>query len=219
MKFKFSNVSLAGLLLSVSCLANAGLITDTANDSFIDTTTGLEWMDFNVNNHYTFNQVESLLSTEYSGWALATKAQVLELAHNAFWGVGYSSSEWEAKQGFLDAKYTTYNGSFDDIMSAMGIDYDVGASFHINGWFYTADGSLASMSIIDIKEPGERDEVKLSDSSSDIEWLKARRAFEWSTMLVKSDATPNQNIPEPSMLAIFGLGIMGFASRKFKKKS
>ena len=54
MTFKFLKSTLVGLILSTSCLvnvANAGII-DTANDSFIDTSTEIEWMDFGINNQY-----------------------------------------------------------------------------------------------------------------------------------------------------------------------
>jgi len=49
-------------LLTLSFISTAGIITDTSNDSFIDETTGFEWMDFGVNNTYTYNEVSSLLN-------------------------------------------------------------------------------------------------------------------------------------------------------------
>ncbi len=52
---------------------------------------------------------------------------------------------------------------------------------------------------------------------------KGRLGQDWGSLLVKNNLpTPNSgstSVPEPSTLAIFALGIMGLASRRFKKKA
>jgi hypothetical protein len=76
--------------LVLSFTASAGLITDTTNGSFIDETTGLEWMDFGVNNGKSYNQVVSQLGVGglYQGWELPEVTQVYDMWANAFIGLG-----------------------------------------------------------------------------------------------------------------------------------
>ena len=65
MKFKFLKTTFTGIVLSISCLVNMAnadvILIDTDNDSFIDMNTGLEWMDFGINNNHTYNFVASQL--------------------------------------------------------------------------------------------------------------------------------------------------------------
>ena len=91
MKVKFVKVALFGWLVTMSSLvsiAHAGLIIDTSNDSFIDTSTGLEWMDFGINNNQSYNYVTSQLGEGgvYEGWSLATSSQVYNMWANVFLG-------------------------------------------------------------------------------------------------------------------------------------
>ena len=67
-----------------------GSIIDTLNDSFIDTSAGLEWMDFGINNNQSYNYVISQLGSGgvYEGWRLPTREEVLTLWANAYLGLG-----------------------------------------------------------------------------------------------------------------------------------
>jgi len=72
--------------LTLSFITTAGIITDTSNNSFIDQTSGFEWMDFGVNNTYTYHEVSSLLDMgdEFEGWRIANEDDVAELMTNVF---------------------------------------------------------------------------------------------------------------------------------------
>ena len=66
---------------------------DTSNNSFIDQNTGLEWIDFGVNNGKSYNYVVSQLTVggEYEGWSLPTEDQVYKMWADAFLGLGATS--------------------------------------------------------------------------------------------------------------------------------
>jgi len=66
------------LFIFTSFAASAGLIIDTDNDSFIDSSTTLEWIDFGVNNGQSFSYISSQLSIggDYEGWRLPTIDEV-----------------------------------------------------------------------------------------------------------------------------------------------
>ena len=219
MYFKFLNVTLAGLLLSVSGIVNAGLITDTSNNSFIDTTSGLEWMDFGVNDHYSFNQVKSLLATEYVGWMLATETQVEQLIHNAFSGVGSTSHVFQNQNSY--SVYRTYTENFDNIWNPMGFNTSSGVAINRFGWFEsdTPSGGLANIAMVDRHVLGDLDEVNVTGKFRASETNRTMIHREYSTMLVRGNGSPIPSVPEPSTIAIFALGILGLASRKFKKNS
>ena len=90
MKISKLNSNVKKTLAVISCSlilnfsANAGVIVDTNNDSFIDTSTGLEWMDFGINNGQSFNYVSSQLDQggEYFGWMLPSLDQVFTMWSN-----------------------------------------------------------------------------------------------------------------------------------------
>ncbi len=123
MSFKFFKVVTAGLILVVSGMCNnaiAGIITNTDHDSFIDQTTNLEWMDFGINNHLSYNQVVELLATDYYGWMLPTESQVVTLSNNLFGGRGDRPSV-----PYRPGDYPTHfdgSGEFRNIIDTIGFD-------------------------------------------------------------------------------------------------
>lgn len=68
---------------------SAPSIIDTSNDSFIDTSTSLEWMDFGINDNQSYNYVVSQLGSGgvYEEWRLPTREEVLTLWANAYLGL------------------------------------------------------------------------------------------------------------------------------------
>jgi len=224
MKYKFLNSALVGLFMSASCIgsiANAGLITDTLNDSYIDATTGLEWMDFGINNHHSYNDVVGLLGTTYAGWSLANESQVLTLWHNAFSGVG-SVPDVVNATGSTWVSYKnndSLNTAFIELFDTMGYG-------NINwslGWFEADAGNL-SYTYFSNSNPTDQYTRVFGRDNSYHESYRYNSSAHYSTMLVKSPSVsqfsaPPQisTLPETSTLAIFALGIMGFAARRFKK--
>ncbi len=230
MKFTFLNTVLTCVICFSTVPANAGIILDTANDSFIDTATGLEWMDFGINNNQSFNYVTDNLDAgeEYYGWALATKAQVYTMWANAFLGLG---AVYEDPNAFGAGQLWVYDGAsiygsvLAPIADAMGYNYIAafGASDERligRGHFQGTNG----LSYVQIKRHTDRiaidyhnDVAQISDNSN-LDGLKGIPSIQHSTMLVRiRDENFLNPIPEPSILTIFALSVVGLASYRFKK--
>jgi hypothetical protein len=213
MIFKLYKASVASLILSIillSSVANAGLITDTKNNSFIDETTGLEWMDFGVNNTYSYDQVTSLLSTEYAGWSLPTESDVLTLWHNAFSEVASHGSQSSG------STYALYHANkvagvtlFDPIFEIMGFNN----SPYAQGFFRDTTGSTSYAGFNN--DPTRSFAMAhVYGRNVNLDFFNTFDTPNFSTMLVKA-----ASVPEPSTLAIFALGLFGLSSGRFKKQS
>jgi hypothetical protein len=210
MKSIFLKAVLGILLLAPSAFSNAGLITNTANDSFIDETTGYEWMDFGVNNQYSYNQVVNMLSTEFSGWELASESQVLAMWVNAFTGKGssvdeiYDSGEYYNR---FDSNNLNGNSVHEAAFSAMGTSEFPGYAL---GWFADTYGSLSFVHFYD--QNGGSDRVFSHGRNINHNGQFNSLDFRYSTMLVKTSS-----VPEPSTIAIFAFGMLGLVSRRLKR--
>ena len=69
--------------------------------------------------------------------------------------------------------------------------------------------------------PIENIDKVLLANNYDHHWLTGSEQQHNSTMLVRTASvvtSPTTSVPEPSTLAIFALGIMGLAARRFKKQ-
>lgn len=208
MKSKFLKYALLSAACTFGSFANAGLIVDTADDSFIDATTGLEWMDFGINNHLSYNEVVAQMPTTYSQWRLATESEVVDLWHNAFFDD--SDYTYEFLTGTLQTFYmalpdATGMSAFDDEFSAMStnkgeiaIGWVADPTGGLSYAFFTSDGDIRA---------------GVSDTPSRLGPFLNNDTRYRSTLLVRSA------VPEPSTLAIFALGMIGLASRRFTEKS
>ena len=214
MKSKFLKYALLSAACTFGSFANAGLIVDTADDSFIDATTGLEWMDFGINNHLSYNEVVAQMPTTYSQWRLATESEVVDLWHNAFFDDSYNAVA--SATGSFYARYTALNNAtgtsgFVDEFEAMSTNaYD---NYAI-GLFADATGSLGYAHFLDhLGNEYFNDVAWVVRRGTDKDRYKDETSRLYSTMLVRSA------VPEPSTLAIFALGMIGLASRRFTEKS
>jgi hypothetical protein len=189
------------IALTMSSASSAGII-DAADNTFDDTTTGLQWMDFGVNNHHTYNEVSNLLGTTYSGWQLASQEQVIELWENIFAPLSTNTNTYAT--GHRYSQYQTGNGGFTSLKTIIGKN----TSNYSLGWFADNQGSLS------YAHSNMFDYAQVHGRNVNYNGYKTSTNTSYSTMLVRS-----ANVPEPSTLAIFALGMMGLASRRFKKKS
>ena len=85
MLHNFKNIACATIIAisSTISIAEASII-DTNQDSFIDTETGIEWMDFGINSQYSYDYVTSQLDGGiYDGWEVAN----LEQARSLFYAI------------------------------------------------------------------------------------------------------------------------------------
>lgn len=215
MKFQIFRALTLSILLITSNIVSAGLITDTNNDTFIDNTSGLEWMDFGINNQYSFNQVKGLLTTTYLGWELANQDQVLAMYDNAFGvdsqalpdGSPYFRYGYRSKTFLLD--------TFDKMGYAFKSSYWSAAY----GWFLNDESKLSYFDFQVFAQAALTEVYGTKNNpDEDIDTVKPY----YSTMLVRTFSTQDdvtQDVPEPSTLAIFALGMIGLASRRFKNQS
>ncbi|PKF61910.1 hypothetical protein CW745_07925 [Psychromonas sp. psych-6C06] len=224
MIFKCLNIGLASSALLLSVTVQAVVITDTNNNSFIDTSTGLEWMDFGINNGKSYNYVASQLGQggEYQGWSLASKDQVFTMWSNAFLGLGadyenrneYGIGQLYAKDG------QGVNGSvFTELFDIMGKNttkYEGTAIEHNSsvGWFLGTDG-LSNVHMLEwtgaLFDLYNNDVVNIYDNYNYSNSYTANGDSAQSTMLVK------RSVPAPTMLAIFALALIGFSLRRATK--
>jgi hypothetical protein len=186
------------IALTMSSASSAGII-DAADNTFDDTTTGLQWMDFGVNNHHTYNEVSNLLGTTYSGWQLASQEQVIELWENIFAPLSTNTNTYAT--GHRYSQYYTGNGGFTSLKTIIGDNMSL-------GWFADNQGSLS------FAYSNMNNDAYVYGRNVNYDSYKTHTSQHYSTMLVRS-----ANVPEPSTLAIFALGMMGLASRRFKKQS
>tara|TARA_R110002012_G_scaffold69609_1_gene180096 strand:+ start:5116 stop:5790 length:675 start_codon:yes stop_codon:yes gene_type:complete len=223
---KLKNILASICLLALSTTASAGLITDTANDSFIDETTGLEWIDFGVNNNQSFNYVSSQLGIggEYEGWRLPT----IEEVYAMWWNVAdLDNLEADVEnidrfdEGYFYTKDNNNNinteSVFDDVFDIIGYNetqpYGGGETFKAYG-FFEGTGSLSWIRYENFTlHPGVPDHLVLQDTQN-IDSVRGLSDELYSTLLVRADVT---SVPEPSSLAILGLGLLGLL--RLRKKA
>jgi hypothetical protein len=224
---KSSNWKIVTLVLSLSLVnligtANAGLIVNTDNDSFIDTSTGLEWMDFGINNHLSHNDVVAQLDVggEYYGWALPSEQQVRTMWLNAFSNLGADVYEENVADGNFNFKDgANEQGSvFTELMNTMSYNELRNADANNErqysyGRYITATGMsrVTFYAYTDrLSEQNDYDMVRFENSGSS-DYTSVNESN--STLLIKMSSVVD--VPEPSTFAIFALGMIGLASRRF----
>ena len=203
----------------------AGLIENTDNDSFIDNSTGLEWMDFGINNGQSYGYVSSQMEIGgvYDGWQLASSDQVYEMWSNAFLGLG---SRLEDENYFGLGQLRVIDGrrkrasTLSPILTVMGFNTVTSGSFIPT---QSSKGLFEGQSGLSFIEAHERfgmysdythdDFVQIVDNNN-YDNYKQNGHAEFSTMLVKVN-----QVPEPSTFIIFALGMMGLATCRFKKQA
>jgi len=205
-------------LLFISQVASAGII-DTDRDSFIDDTTGLEWLDINMTTNKSYNYVASNLGQgqEYEGWRLPNFNEVVQLIMTTFNNNPYRFIEYPNSNGFeihaqnnITFDSTIYKSVFEDAFQAIGY----GKAFHRNGdsdpffvrtriQFTDNLGNIANVSFENFYIQEENDQVHLDASSNPAFEIQSKIPDDtFGTFLVKgtSTATTTQ-VSEPAMLS------------------
>lgn len=235
MKLKFLGSALCSLALLLTNNANAGLIvdgTDTNIETFIDTSTNIEWMDFGVNNDLTFNEVKDELGKggRYEGWQLASLSQVYEMFENAFFA--FSEATTTKSHNGVDGHWKASHGKgeegsvFKSLLNIMG--YNEFYNFGVNDTGYDAyglveaNGGLYALSF----EYHTGENLSRFVQGSDLQYddyaqvLKVRdslasvRGSDISTLLVRTT-----EVSEPSAFAILAFGLMALFGNRRRKLS
>jgi hypothetical protein len=221
MKLKFLNSAITGLILSLSCLvssANAGIIGNLSHntgDAYVtDSLNDLEWMHFDAagSNGSVANLLASFAdsNSELYGFTLSGTTHADLFLDAAFGSQTYSTSA----AGFSIMESGIDASSFLDTMGD-------GFSNMNNVWKYFVADDVTSGSIhIDwtLGQDSNNANVNHTGNAStnpdnwlnDMSWLAYRPSVE------RPPAVPDE-IPEPTTIAIFALGIFALTSRRLKK--
>ncbi len=213
MKLNFLGKVFVVFSLLLTHAVKASLIIDTSNNSFIDTKSGLEWMDFGINNHQTYNQIRSELNTTYLGWNLAYESQVVELFDNAFDGL--------YKDAIPRVNYDYFNTDNNDlrmltIFNIMGLRCDVPCAESL----YFEDGSnwMAQVSLqtyLPSNLPGsdlQRASISYLDEN-DPDFSILALGDRYGAMLVR----PVNEVTEPNSYFIIGFMFLVLVAQRKSK--
>jgi len=244
MKLKFLNAALAGLILSATCLVNvatAGLIangyTTVDLSSYVNNNIyfGSDTYPTNVSKGnqdldipfdiaewqeragaWIANGSDDTLSVDLSSFNITGQASFYALLNN-YYGTP-AVNEYEVTINTVSGMSITYQsiGDYDtrdynDYIYTNGIS---GASTTTE-WFNNNSGQRLDVRVFDL--PTNFSNETLASFS-----IKQIHNKDWALLsgLTFSSAAPiSFDVPEPSTLAIFALGIIGFASRRFKKQA
>ncbi|XPF95996.1 PEP-CTERM sorting domain-containing protein [Colwellia sp. RE-S-Sl-9] len=195
MYIKYLKAAFAGLILSVSGIANASIITYTDSQTFSGNLNFPNVITFNFATP-TFAPVTgaTLITTSMGDWSYEGVAGALSSSESLSVSLDGNliSNDLFHLNANLDALSPTKNDNSQAIFQTIFIPQVLLSSLVI-------DGTLSL-----VYTP--RTEVNVSSSSS---FLTAQISYDYTDDVA--------SVPEPSTLAIFALGIMGLASRKFKK--
>lgn len=210
MNIKMLKAALAGLVLSVSGFANAGLITGEqyTDDGKLVELSQLEWLTWDETINLSRDDIENGINNTFiaDGWRYATRSE-FEALFDSLWGGTLEGWQSSNKDGaiWLNANLDLSSSSWQDIAFGTSAECS-GASCwaHYNssntqGWFSDSYGLSVGSDNINTQTTTYR-----SVSASDV--------------YISSALVRSSSVPEPSTLAIFALGIMGLASRRFKKQ-
>ena len=225
MKFNLLKAAFTGLVLIVSITGNASLITKNGytlnTETNIITDGTLEWLQWDLTVGLTLS--EALNLNPVDGFMLATNTQVKNLFNG--WGFqnvpanSFGDTEDEAYgtsvispsltyQDFVFIFGVTEDGSFGDNQNQTsealyGIDSD-------------ADNLINLAEVRWRIDPTSLNSVRQIARLSGDEYTKGGFYDNKGWALVRNANTSSQ-VPEPSTLAIFALGVIGLALRRFKK--
>ena len=201
MNIKMLKATLAGLILSISSLANAGIIELTWDTSLSDTDVVGTNIGDNVSLVFRFNSTTNDLSN-------------LVLNKNSFMDYSFHLDDGRfvtfdlLESGYINSGYENNSFfSFDALGDLVGIES-----------FYILDTSVVS-NIVGVNGTSQGmfnngANCFLCGGSQYFGVNNVASGLSTSSWAVSQ----SQDVPEPSTLAIFALGMIGLASRRFKKQ-
>lgn len=187
-------------------IVEADAFTQDDNKAYLQSSNGLVWMDFGVNNIKSFNQVVSELSSTYSGWRLATETEVKNL-----WGELFSGAQYH----YSNVNFPRWDGEDRNaihLLSIMGAEFTQIGNWDLvysssQGWFLNDSNKLNYAEIYNNNSFGSYfqgghiccDDVNYADS------FNYADSIQFSTLLVKNGVSA----PEPASIFLLGLGMLG----------
>ena len=208
MKLRFLQVALAGLMLSVCNLANAGLIT-TSNDLTSN------YIDYDL---VTFDELSfatnTNISNQYNAFGLDVTPGLQYLASSSrtnFNGAGlynYGTSPYTTPFSFDFTSTVEAMGFYIVMNSGQNVTFEALLNGSVVESYNETWSNCCSALSFRGFTGGTYDSMRVTMVSG------SNNAMELDNVYF-SNVT---DVPEPSTLAIFALGIMGLASRRFKKQ-
>jgi hypothetical protein len=228
MKFRILITMIASVCLTVSGLANAVPITHnnyTLNDStnIVTHTDGTEWLQWDVTKGISIKDALHIYASD--GWVLAGNVQMGAL----FADFGWFSDPDESVQtsnaspftdGIDESPMDMFLMLFGNTRENSGYPYGTGtnAFFGIDALYGDDEDGDNFYNLARVLS----DRTYLGSGIGGIAFTTSDKFFYSSN----SRLSPNsvalvrvKYVPEPSTLAIFALGMIGLASRRFKKQS
>lgn len=205
MNYNILKAALLAVVVSTGGPASAGVVThgdlttDDATSTILDTVTGRLYMrfdEFNLSVDETFQAVAT--GGVYDGWSVATADVAFEFYDALLRGTPKSSPI----SGWADGDFgaTKLSNEHDQIAFLSETEGEVG--------------------LITIRNHGYSTTIRdgWTDYATLDGWGIEHTEIPINLMLYR-DSTVVADVPEPASLAIFALGLMGLAWRRFKKQS
>lgn len=223
----FRIFAIVGVCFACASGAWAAPIVDTDRDSFVDTSTGLEWMDLGVNNGLSYNEVleQTQSGGLFEGWRIAETHEVYALWENVFTSEFYTQTTINEPNHFEQVVYDPLtqgiDSSFEFIFDVIGFnEYLPATDTYASLVKFQGYNGLAFIEFVD--RPYEdgyfRDYINFNDApywSSD--YYYNERAERYSTFLVRVTAAPEPVTidikpgSEPNCFNVNGHGVIPVA--------
>ena len=209
MKFKFLQAAVTGLALSVSSVASAGVIDI---DFLVDGDTYTQpWAISN-------NSTDGVLLESFVFDLRPLNTYCYDISRNdcnSSYGVNFQSVSGSGATGFLAANVTDEPGGPNnkDFLQINFNDFGQGETFT---WDIDVD-STANSTVYGNELIGSTAYAQMSDGNTYFGSLEAIAGNSDASRFVISSVV-STDVPEPTTLAIFALGIMGLGARRIKNK-
>ncbi len=191
MSIKILKAAIAGLILSIGGYANATLID---NDMYTtDSESGLDWLDWTAASGVT--QTDALTTFESGGWRVANQNDVYELLNNFFDTTFSNGSSRSISTGSLP----DFSARFAQFKELFGSNNGTQVFGRIEGFGLIG---VQSNYVFAGYIPSNYGSINNTSTRQGVALVR-------NTM----------QVPEPSTLVIFTLGIIGLASRRFKQQA